>query len=209
MSSNKQNIVVIDYGMGNIGSVCNMFKHIGVSVTVSSDMKTIANAEKLVLPGVGHFDRAMDNINSLGIFNLIRDKSIIHKTPILGICLGMQIMCESSEEGSLPGLSLIKGEIRKFKFADELKLKIPHMGWDTIEINKKSDILCNLDNNSRFYFVHSYFVSCENSSDILTYTNYGDKFVSSFQVENIIGVQFHPEKSHKFGMNLFKNFIEL
>lgn len=208
MISSKQSIVIIDYGMGNIGSICNMFKYIGVSVLVSSDIKTIESADKLVLPGVGRFDEAMQNINSLGINQSIRDKVLTQKTPILGICLGMQIMCKSSEEGVLPGLSLVNAEVKRFSFDEELKLKIPHMGWDTIEINKQSKVLNNLDDNSRFYFVHSYFVSCANKNDILTYTNYGEKFVSSFQVENIIGVQFHPEKSHKFGMNIIKNFIE-
>jgi glutamine amidotransferase len=205
--SNNQ-IVIIDYGMGNIGSISNMFKYIGVSAIVSSDTKIIEFADKLILPGVGRFDKAMQNINSLGIYNLIRDKAVLQKTPILGICLGMQIMCKSSEEGVLPGLSLVNGEVRRFKFENGSNLKIPHMGWDNIEINKRSNILRNLDDNSRFYFVHSYFVSCANSKDILTYTNYEEKFVSSFQIENIIGVQFHPEKSHKFGVNLFKNFIE-
>lgn len=208
MKSNNQNIVIIDYGMGNIGSISNMFKYLGFSAVVSSDPKVIASADKLVLPGVGHFDKAIQNINTLEIFDLIRDKALIQQAPILGICLGMQIMCKSSEEGVLPGLSLVNGVVRRFKFDDELKLKIPHMGWDNIEINKQSNILHNLDDNSRFYFVHSYFVSCENSNDVLTYTNYGERFVSSFQVENIIGAQFHPEKSHKFGMNIFKNFIE-
>ena len=195
--------------MGNIGSIRNMFKYLGTPVVVSSDPQIIKTADKLILPGVGHFDKAMQNINSLGIFNSIRDKALIQKTPILGICLGMQIMCKSSEEGVLPGLSLVKAEVRRFKFDDEVKLKIPHMGWNNIEINKQSDILFNLDDNSRFYFVHSYYVSCENRNDILTYTNYGGNFVSSFQSDNIIGVQFHPEKSHKFGISIFKNFIEI
>ncbi len=206
--SNNQKIVIIDYGMGNIGSISNMFKYLGVSAVVSSDPQIIETADKLILPGVGHFDKAIQNINSLNIFDLIRNKALIQQTPILGICLGMQIMCKTSEEGVLPGLSLINGSVNKFKFQDELKLKIPHMGWNNIEIVKDTNVLNNLDEDSRFYFVHSYFVSCENYDDVMTYTNYGKRFVSSFQSQNIIGVQFHPEKSHKFGMNIFKNFIE-
>lgn len=209
MGITNKKIVIIDYGMGNIGSICNMFKYLGTPVIVSSNTHIIETADKLVLPGVGHFDKAMQNINSLGIFDLIRNKALIKKIPILGICLGMQIMCKSSEEGILPGLSLVKAEVKKFKFDDEVRLKIPHMGWNNIEIKKQSGILYNLDNNSRFYFVHSYYVSCENKNEILTLTNYGGNFVSSFQSDNIIGVQFHPEKSHKFGMSIFRNFIEI
>lgn len=204
----NQNIVVIDYGMGNIGSICNMFKHLGVSVQVSSDVAVIKHADKLILPGVGHFDKAMQNINTLGLSDVIRELALIKKKPILGICLGMQLMCKSSEEGILPGLSLLNAQVIKFKFDGNLNLKIPHMGWDTIEISKDSEIVEGLNNDSRFYFVHSFYVDCDNNDDVLTFTDYGHKFVSSFQVENIVGVQFHPEKSHKFGITLFKNFIE-
>lgn len=201
-------IIIIDYGMGNLGSIANMINYLGYKSIITSNKSKIESADKIILPGVGHFDKAMLNINSQGMSEIIKKKAHEDKTPILGICLGMQLMCKSSEEGVLPGLSLVNADVRRFKFEAELKLKIPHMGWDKIEINKQSNILSNLDDNSRFYFVHSYFVSCENNNDILTYTNYGEKFVSSFQTENIIGVQFHPEKSHKFGMNILKNFIE-
>ena len=209
MSIKGKGIVVIDYGMGNIGSISNMLKYLGSEAVVSSDKSVIEKADKLILPGVGHFDRAMLNINNLGIFDLIRYKAMEERKPFLGICLGMQIMCNSSEEGKETGLSLINASVNKFNFSKESNLKVPHMGWNTLETFKPSSYILNgLMDDSRFYFVHSYFVSCENQSDILTKTNYGTSFVSSFENENILGVQFHPEKSHKYGMLLFKNFIE-
>jgi imidazole glycerol-phosphate synthase subunit HisH len=207
MNNSNQKIVIIDYGMGNIGSICNMFKYLGSEVTISSDYDTIKSADKLVLPGVGKFDKAIQNINKLGLQELIQTKALKSKTPILGICLGMHLMCQGSEEGNLPGLSLIKAKVKKFTVNELQKLKVPHMGWNNIEISKQSNILENSDDNSRFYFVHSYYVDCENDNDVLTYTNYGRKFVSSFQRENVTGVQFHPEKSHRYGMNLLNNFI--
>ncbi|NQU32669.1 MAG: imidazole glycerol phosphate synthase subunit HisH [Bacteroidetes bacterium] len=209
MSKKKSSIVVIDYGMGNIGSISNMLKYLGSKAVISSDKSVIEKADKLILPGVGHFDRAMHNINSLEIFNLIRYKAMEEKKPILGICLGMQIMCNSSEEGVESGLSIIDASVNKFSFPKEQNLKVPHMGWNSVEIIKPSSrILQGLGDDSRFYFVHSYFVSCKDQSDELTKTNYGNPFVSSFERGNVVGVQFHPEKSHKFGITLFKNFIE-
>lgn len=209
MSKKENSIVVIDYGMGNIGSISNMLKYLGTSAIISSDKSVIEKADKLILPGVGHFDRAMRNINSLGIFDIIRYKAMEEKKPMLGICLGMQIMCNSSEEGVESGLSIIDASVNKFSFPKEYNLKVPHMGWNNVEIIKPSSpILKGLENDSRFYFVHSYFISCNDPSDELTKTNYGNSFVSSFERDNVVGVQFHPEKSHKFGITLFKNFIE-
>ena len=188
MSKKENSIVVIDYGMGNIGSISNMLKYLGTSAIISSDKSVIEKADKLILPGVGHFDRAMLNINSLGIFDIIRYKALEEKKPILGICLGMQIMCNSSEEGGESGLSIIDATVDKFNFLKEQNLKVPHMGWNTVEIIKPSSyILEGLGDDSRFYFVHSYFVSCKNQSDVLTKTNYGIPFVSSFEKDNKIG----------------------
>jgi len=202
-----QNIVVIDYGMGNIGSIINMFKFLGVQAKVSSDKETISSADKLILPGVGHFDKAMENIDKLNLFDTIQDMALVRKVPFLGICLGMQLMCNRSDEGILPGLSLINAEVNKFVFPAESKLKVPHMGWNYVDVKKQSEVLEGIDNQSRFYFVHSYFVSCNSDSDVLTKTNYDNPFVSAFERDNLIGVQFHPEKSHRYGINLFKNFI--
>jgi glutamine amidotransferase len=202
-----QKIVIIDYGMGNIGSIINMFKYLGIDALVSSDNEMISSADKLILPGVGNFDRAVENINSLNLNETIKEMALVKKVPFLGICLGMQLMCKESEEGKLPGLSLVDALVKKFNFSKDSNMKVPHMGWDYIDIQKESTIMHDLDNKSKFYFVHSYFVSCKDVSDVLTYTTYGKEFVSSFEKDNIIGVQFHPEKSHKYGISLFKNFI--
>jgi glutamine amidotransferase len=206
----NKKIVIIDYGMGNIGSVQNMLKYLGTDSIVTSDKKEIENAEKLILPGVGHFKSAMDNINKLGIAELLKAEVLEKKKPILGICLGMQLMCSHSEEGDVSGLSLIDAKVRKFDFSHNDKLKIPHMGWNKVELlNNRSKIFKESLDESRFYFVHSYYVKCNNISDVLTKTNHGLNFDSSFERGNIFGVQFHPEKSHRFGIHLFENFLKI
>lgn len=200
--------IIINYGMGNLGSIANMIKKIGGKVEITNDISIIKNAKKLILPGVGSFDRAMNNLEELNLIDVLKTKVIKEKTPILGICLGMQLMANKSEEGNKNGLGFIKGEVKKFSFNRKNKFKIPHMGWNFIKIKKENPLLIDLNNQSRFYFVHSYHFVYEDEKDVLTTTNYDYDFVSSFAKENIIGVQFHPEKSHKFGMKLLKNFIE-
>lgn len=208
MDYSSQNIVIIDYGMGNVGSIINMIKYLGARATVSNEYGVIKSADKLVLPGVGHFDCAMDNITKHGLQDVIGEMALEMKKPFLGICLGMQLMCNSSEEGKCAGLKLVDADVKRFNFFDNKDLKIPHMGWNYLQPQKKSNILNNLEDLSRFYFVHSYFVDCSNQNDVLTNSTYGNTFVSSFEHENLIGVQFHPEKSHRFGINLFKNFLQ-
>ena len=198
-------LTIIDYGMGNLGSIANMIKKVGGKCIISSNLDELRNADKLILPGVGAFDNGIKNLKKNGIFDIINKKVLIDKTPILGICLGMQLMTKSSEEGTEEGLSWVNAETIKFKNQD---LKIPHMGWNTIEVQKQSNLIEKSEIESRFYFVHSYYVKSNEKNDVLTSTTYGNEFVSSFEKENIIGVQFHPEKSHKFGMKLFQNFIE-
>lgn len=207
MDFSSQRIVIIDYGMGNVGSINNMLKYLGARAVISADHEVIKTADKLILPGVGHFDRAMENINNKQLLELLNEMAIVKKVPFLGICLGMQLMCRSSEEGSAKGLGFVDAVVKKFSFPDNNELKIPHMGWNYINPCKKSNLLIGLEEKSRFYFVHSYFVDCANAADKLTTTQYDHDFVSAFEHENIIGVQFHPEKSHRFGINLFKNFL--
>ena len=203
---NINEVVIIDYDMGNVGSVVNMIKKVGGSPVVSNDPEKILNARKLLLPGVGSFDAGMTNLIDKGLDQIIIEAVLVNKIPILGICLGMQLLLSKSEEGSLKGLNLVNGSVHKFKKIDTFS-KIPHMGWNQISIKKDSPILFELDYESRFYFVHSYFVNCAQEENVLATTNYINEFVSIFGMNNIFGAQFHPEKSHKYGMKLFKNYL--
>jgi len=203
-------IVIIDYKMGNIGSVLNMLKRIGAEAVISSDPREIEGADKLILPGVGAFDTGMKHLAESNLTNLLNEKVLERKTPTLGICLGMQLLTKRSEEGVLPGLGWIDGETVRFRFdADQSNLKIPHMGWNTVKIKTTDSLFKDLEDEARFYFVHSYRVVCHSDEDVLAVTHHGDDFVSAVQHENIMGTQFHPEKSHKFGMTLLRNFAEL
>lgn len=198
-------ITIIDYGMGNLGSIANMIKKIGHKSIITSDIDEIQKATKLILPGVGAFDNGMKNLESLGFIEVLNKKVLEDNTPILGICLGMQLMTKSSEEGNLLGLGWVDAQTKKF-VSDTLK--VPHMGWNIIKHQKQSKLFEELESEKRYYFVHGYYVECNTNEYILATTNYGYEFVSSFEKDNIIGVQFHPEKSHKFGMRLMKNFVE-
>jgi imidazole glycerol-phosphate synthase subunit HisH len=201
-------ITIINYGMGNLGSVLNMFKRIGVSAKISDNIKEIEQAEKLLLPGVGAFDAAMDLINKSGLLPVLNYKATEEKIPTLGICLGMQLLTNGSDEGILEGLKWIDADTKKFEFADN-NMKVPHMGWNFIQPQNSSSLMNELDNNSKFYFVHSYYVQCKNETDVLANTQYGSAFHSIIQNENIYGAQFHPEKSHKYGMQLLTNFSKI
>lgn len=198
-------LVIVDYGMGNLGSIKNMLKKLGYESIITSDVEMIKIATKLILPGVGAFDYGMSQIRKLDMIDILNHKVLVEKTPVLGICLGMQLMTLGSEEGISNGLGWIKG--KACKFISE-SFKTPHMGWNTIHICKKNCLFDEVEDEKRFYFVHSYYVQCYDKEDILTTTQYATEFVSSFQKNNIYGVQFHPEKSHKFGMHLLKNFME-
>ena len=201
-------IVVVDYGLGNLGSIGNMLKKIGAEAVVTSDPGKIAAADKLILPGVGAFDNGMRNLNDLGITGLLNKKVLEEKTPILGICLGMQLFTNGSAEGGQPGLGWIDAEALKFDMTGlARRFTVPHMGWEYVRQQKESKLWENMYEDPRFYFVHSYYVRCNNPSDVLLSTHYAQDYVSGFERENIVGVQFHPEKSHKYGMQLFSNFI--
>lgn len=200
-------IVIIDIGMGNLGSIQSMFDYIRVDAKISKDPEVIRNASKLILPGVGSFDNAMNALNSSGLIPVLNDKVLKEKVPILGICLGMQLLTKSSEEGKLPGLGWIDAETIRFQNGNGLR--VPHMGWNTVEVAKDSPLFKERNEENRFYFVHSYYVKCNKAEDVLTTTHYGINFTSSLSSGNIFGVQYHPEKSHRFGMRLLKNFSEL
>jgi glutamine amidotransferase len=204
-------IVIIDYGMGNVGSIENMLKKIGVSdVLTSSSLEDIEKADKLILPGVGAFDNGMENIHKSGILDTLNKKVLTEKIPILGICLGMQLLTRNSEEGQAQGLGWIDAETVKFRFSGEQNLKVPHMGWNSVTIKQRNCPLSNnLHDDSRYYFVHSYFVRCSNPDNILFETSYGITFTSAVVKNNIYGVQFHPEKSHQYGKGLLRNFANL
>jgi imidazole glycerol-phosphate synthase subunit HisH len=203
-------VIIIDYNIGNIGSIVNMLKKIGVKAKLSSDKHEIASAERLILPGVGAFDNGMKNLNTSGFVEVLNKRVLEDKVPILGICLGMQLLMDSSEEGVEKGLGWISGEVKKFRFGENSdNLKVPHMGWNIVNPVNKNTLYKEFSEESRFYFVHSYHAVCKNRSNILAESNYGYKFTSSIYNGNIFGVQFHPEKSHKFGMKLLKNFSEM
>lgn len=203
-------IIIIDYKMGNLGSILNMLKKIQAPALVSSHPEDIAQADKLILPGVGAFDNGMSNLRELGLLPVLNEKVLEKKTPVLGICLGMQLLTHRSEEGNLLGLGWIEAETIRFRFdRKESGLKIPHMGWNIAAVRKNNAIFRGLEEENRFYFVHSYHVTCKDEGDILSTTHHGHEFASSVRKENIMGVQFHPEKSHRYGMKLLSNFTEM
>lgn len=203
-------IVIVDYGMGNLRSVQKKFQKIGANVEITNDPKKIIKAEKIVLPGVGNFYQGMLNIKHLGLYDVLNESVLKKKTPILGICLGMQLMAKNSSEGSeINGFGWIDAEVVRFNVQNNLKFKVPHIGWNNIFIAKESNLLSNLNNESEYYFVHSFFMQCRNSKDILAKTIYENDFVSAIQKDNIYGTQFHPEKSHDNGQKLISNFVNL
>ena len=202
-------ITIIDYGVGNLGSMINMLKKIGAPAVVSNNPVDIAKADKLILPGVGAFDAGMKNLESLGLVQVLNRLVLEEKVPILGVCLGMQLLSKKSEEGKLPGLGWLDADTTRFKFAGtNSNLKIPHMGWNQLTVCQAHPLFADLEAVNRFYFVHSYHISCADPNNILARTSYGFDFTSAIVKDNIMGVQFHPEKSHKYGMRLLKNFME-
>ena len=203
-------IVILDYGLGNLGSIANMLKVIGEKSKISSDASEIKAADGVILPGVGAFDAGMQKLNDMGLTRIIKDCAL-SGIPILGICLGMQLLGRKSEEGTIPGLGLIPFECRRFSFEDVKysELKIPHMGWDVVEFKRQHPILDGLTGLQRYYFVHSFHAVCDYVENILMTCDYGYEFAAAVVKENIIGVQFHPEKSHDFGLALLENFVDI
>ena len=193
--------------MGNVGSIANMIRKVGGEPLISEDPEAIAVADKLILPGVGAFDRGMEALGEKGFADAIR-QSATRGVPLLGICLGMQLMLESSEEGNLPGLGLVPGDVRKFPVGESLP-RVPHMGWNRIALQKACALFPESEDAQRYYFVHSYYVCCSDRGDVAATTSHGHEFVSAFSRGNLYGVQFHPEKSHRFGMALFQRFLAI
>lgn len=201
-------IIILEYGIGNIASIANMLKKIGVPAKISGDPGMVQQAEKLILPGVGHFDHCMNELRKAPFFNTLEKKVLEEKTPILGVCVGHQMLFDKSEEGNAAGLGWIPGNVIKFK-PDEMPqgYKIPHMAWTDVQPNSDSALFNGIE-EPRFYFVHSYYTLCD-TQYIQATAQYGPTFVASVKKDNIYGVQFHPEKSHKFGMSVYRNFSEV
>lgn len=202
-------ISVLDYGVGNLGSILNMFKKIGVPARLVSQPSDVLEAEKILLPGVGAFDNAMRELGQRGLIDPLKERVQVGGVPVLGICLGMQLLGNGSEEGNLAGLGFINGTSRRFSFPNDASLKVPHMGWNVISPVKYSPLFGDEAIERRFYFVHSYHFNCEDASDVLATAHYGFNFTAMVQQGNIMGAQFHPEKSHRFGMALLKNFSDV
>lgn len=202
-------ITIVDYGVGNLGSIQNMLKKLGAQSEIASDASTIERATKIILPGVGAFDAGMKQLNQSGLRSSLDTAVLQKRVPVAGICLGMQLMTEGSEEGALPGLGWVPAKTIRFVPSPNETMKIPHMGWSVVTKAKQSPAVDLLIDDSRFYFVHSYHVDCSNRGDVLLTAQYGSvRFDAAFERENILGFQFHPEKSHRFGMTLFKAFLE-
>lgn len=200
-------LVIVDYKMGNLHSVKQKLDRMQIESIISSDPADVLRASKLILPGVGHFGTAMKNLQELNLLDALHEAVLEKQTPILGICLGMQLMAKWSEEGDVAGLGWIDAEVVRFQFEDTLRYKVPHTGWNSISIAKESPIFQDVPDQSEFYFVHAYYMRTANSADVLTYSTYGIRFASSVSKNNIVGCQYHPEKSHEVGTNLIKNFV--
>lgn len=200
-------IVIVDYGMGNLASIKNMLKKIGADSSISSDPLEVAAATKLILPGVGAFDSGMSNLERRGLRQVLDDLVLARRTPVLGICLGMQLLGKSSEEGTMEGLGWLEATTVRFHFDEAARvLPVPHMGWNVVNPADGPGLFEGLRDAPRFYFVHSYHVVCSNPADVLATATYGVQFTAAVERGNVAGVQFHPEKSHRFGMTLLRNF---
>jgi glutamine amidotransferase len=206
--SGPADVTVVDLGVGNLGAIPNMIGRLGGIARISNDPGEIAQATKLVLPGVGAFDPAMASLRSLGLLDVLNEHALERRTPLLGLCLGMQLLTEGSEEGSEPGLGWISGKVVRFKFdGTDRTLRVPEMGWNYVHPTRETPLLRDLGEHPRFYFAHSYHAVCSDPADVAGVTVYGYEFSSVIVRDNVVGAQFHPEKSHRFGMKIFENFL--
>lgn len=203
-------ITIINYGSGNISAIGNIYERLKVPFKIANSPDEVLGAEKIILPGVGAFDETISMLDESG-FRSVLDKEVLeNKVPVIGICVGMQILAKSSEEGKLPGLGWIDGVVKKIdKSLITVKPKIPHLGWNSIEVSRSNSLFEGIDEEEGFYFLHSYYFECNNEADVLSRTFYGKSFASSVNNNNIYGVQFHPEKSHSNGVQLLHNFAKI
>ncbi|MCR2765136.1 imidazole glycerol phosphate synthase subunit HisH [Microbacterium sp. zg.B48] len=203
-------VTIVDYGVGNLGSLRNALAKVGRSAEVSGDPATIAAARRIILPGVGAFDRAVEQLRVRNLSDVIVRAARDRGVPLAGVCLGMQLLMDGSDEGVLPGLGLVSGRARRFPdVVDGRRLLIPHMGWSTVSSAKPSRLAPSLTDGGRYYFVHSFAVEPDREEDVLTWTDYGTRFASTVERDNVIGIQFHPEKSHRFGLAILREFAEV
>jgi glutamine amidotransferase len=203
-------ITIVDYGLGNILAFANVYKRLGIPVAIVKDASELTSATKLILPGVGAFDHAMQLLMQSGMRDALDEMVISRGVPVLGVCVGMQILAATSEEGHLPGLGWVPGKVRAFRSNEQsARMPLPHMGWNDIRTHGASALFEGLGSDARFYFLHSYYFQCDHDEDISAETEYGTRFSCAVQKKNVFGVQFHPEKSHKFGTQLLKNFADI
>ena len=210
MTPATETIVVVDYGIGNLGAIPNMLRRLNASAEVTSDPEVIRRASKLILPGVGAFDAGMRRLRELKLDMVLHERAAAEGVIILGLCLGMELMFDGSAEGVEPGLGWLHGKVvRLTGGGTSPPLPVPHMGWNLVRMRRPHPIVADLGPEPRFYFAHSYHARCDDPEDILGTTEYGEGFPSLVSRKNIIGAQFHPEKSHRFGLQLFRNFVAL
>ena len=203
-------ISIVNYGLGNIHAIANIYKRLNIAVSIASTPDELRAAKRIILPGVGAFDWAMTRLNESGMRDVLEELVVSKCKPILGICVGMQMMAKGSDEGVLDGLGWIDGEVKKFDISTfKQRTHLPHMGWNNVIPTKSSRLFLNLDNDPLFYFLHSYYFVCSKEEDVLAVTEYGENFASTVNSDNVFGVQFHPEKSHQWGIQLLKNFGEI
>lgn len=205
-------IAIVDYGLGNIKAFANVYKRLNIDALYASSIDQLNKATKIILPGVGAFDHAINMLNKSGLRECLDEMVLAKKVPVIGVCVGMQMMAESSEEGSNQGLGWIKGRVKRFCYPDNqmlLRYPLPHMGWNNISPIKENQLIQKLDDEKRFYFLHSYYFDCAHQTDVIATANYGFDYACIVNHDNVYGIQCHPEKSHHNGVSLLKNFAEL
>lgn len=200
-------ITIVDYGLGNIGAFANVYKRMNVNVTIAREADALRGAERIILPGVGAFDHAMDLLDASGMREILEELVIGQKRPLIGVCVGMQMLADSSDEGSRPGLGWVPGRVRHFSTETASRdLPMPHMGWNDVQPVQGDPLFRGLETDARFYFLHSYYFESARSEYNLAHTEYGLEFGCAIRNDNVCGVQFHPEKSHHYGEALLRNF---